>query len=145
MIAARLASAGLSCPATAAACLIRCVFVRLFRPSVLTEPTVLPDERQNLAAYLKLSRLLVGNYALVGGNDGDSQSAEHSGKLFLAGINTKAGLGNSLQSGDDLVILILTVLQGDVDGLERTVIQNVVLLNISLLQKNLCNRQLHFG
>ena len=104
--------------------------------SVLPDIFVLPDKRQNLAAYLKLSRLLIGNNALVGGNDGDSQAAKYFGKLFLAGIYAKTGLGNSLQSGDDLVILVFAVLQSDVDGLERTVIQNVVFLNISLVQEN---------
>ena len=144
MIAARLASVRPVVAGGEPGRLLQRVSFHVFS-FVLPDMFVLPDKRQNLAAYLKLSCLLIGNYALVGGNDGDAESAKHSGKLFLAGIHTKAGLGDSLQAGDDLVVLILTVLQGDVDGLERTVIQNIVLLNISLLQKNLCNRQLHFG
>ena len=89
----------------------------------------LPDVSQNFAANLQLSCFLIGNNTLVSGNDCDTKTAQYAGKLFLTSVYTQAGFGDSLDTGNDLVVLIFTVFQGDVDGLERTFIQNIIFFN----------------
>ncbi len=74
---------------------------------------------QNFAANLQLSCFLIGNNTLVGGNDCDTKTAQYAGKLFLTSVYTQAGFGNSLDTGNNLFVLIFTVFQSDVDGLEN--------------------------
>ena len=53
---------------------------------------------------------LVGHDALRGGDDGNAKAAEHAGQLIRADVNTQAGLADTAQAGDDLVLAV--VLQG---------------------------------
>ena len=66
----------------------------------------LPDKCKNFAADFKLSGLLVGDHALVGGKDGSAESVKNLRNFILLCIDAQAGLGDSLKAGDDLVILV---------------------------------------
>ena len=71
---------------------------------------------------LKLSCLLVSDNALVCGQDRNTKSAENLRKVVLASVHTKTRLGDSLDAGDDLLVLICTVLQGDVHSLYSAIL-----------------------
>ena len=70
----------------------------------------LPNESQNFAAYTKSACFLIGNHALVGGEDGDTKTAKYSWKLLLVCVYTQTGLGDSLNTGNDLLVLVFAVL-----------------------------------
>ena len=70
----------------------------------------LPHKRKHFSAYSKLARFLVSNHALVGGDNGGTKSAEYLGKLLLVCVYTQTGLGDSLDAGNDLLVLVLAVL-----------------------------------
>ena len=58
----------------------------------------LPHECKHLAAHLQLPGLLVSDNTLVGGNDRNAQTAQHSGQFILARIYAQAGLGDPLDA-----------------------------------------------
>ena len=86
---------------------------------------ILPNKSQNFSAYALRARFLIGDNALICRNDSDSETAKYLRQLFLAGVYTQTRLGDSLQTGDDLLILILSVFQSDTDGLEVSVFYEV--------------------
>ena len=69
----------------------------------------LPDKGQYFAAYLQLPGFLVGNDALVGGNDSDAKSSQHLGELILACVHPQTRLGDPLDPGNDLLVLVFSV------------------------------------
>ena len=73
----------------------------------------LPNECQDFAADMGLAGLLVGHDALGRGHNGNASHAE-PGQLVSTGIDTQAGLGDTAQAGDDLLLAGI-VLQGDAD------------------------------
>ena len=88
--------------------------------------------------------LLVGHNALGSGNDGDAQTLENLGQLIGAGVDTQAGLGNTLQPGEGR-LLLAQILQGDVnDALVAVVLQREG-LDVALIQQNLGNGLLQVG
>ena len=87
--------------------------VNLKGRSFLTLKDFTPDEIRymlNLAADLKLTSLFVGDNALVGRNDCDSQTAKYSREILFVCVYTQTRFGNSLDAADDLLILICTIL-----------------------------------
>ncbi len=83
---------------------------RRFSDALVNLLVLLPDKGEYFAAYLKLSCLFIGHNALIRGDDRHAKTAEHSGQFFLTRIHTKTGLGNSLNAGNDLIVLILSIL-----------------------------------
>ena len=65
----------------------------------------LPNECENFSAYLKLSCFLVRDNTLVSGQDRDSESSQDCGDLILSGVDAKSRLRDSLDAGNDLLVL----------------------------------------
>ena len=61
----------------------------------------LPDEGEDFAAQLRLTRLLAGHDPLARADDDDAQAAEHARDVGLAGVDPQAGLADALEPGDD--------------------------------------------
>src|SRR5258705_9739787 len=61
----------------------------------------LPDEREDFAAQLRLSRLLAGHDPLARADDDDAEAAEHARDVRLARVDAQAGLADPLESRDD--------------------------------------------
>src|SRR6185369_3085504 len=59
----------------------------------------LPDEREDFAAQLRLTRLLAGHDPLARADD--DEAAEDSRDVGLARVDAQAGLADPLESGDD--------------------------------------------
>src|SRR5207244_7405604 len=59
-----------------------------------------PHVGKDLAAHAELASLAVGEDALRGGQDSDSEAAQDSGNLSLAGVNALARLGEPLKAGE---------------------------------------------
>src|SRR5699024_9899467 len=110
----------------------------------LADAASLPDKCQNLSAYLKLSSLFVGDHALVGGQNGDSQAAQNSRQLLFIYIDTKTGFGNSFQTGNDLFIFVSAVFQGDTDGSVGSLPNQIVFCDVSLIHQNIGDSYFHF-
>src|SRR6478672_9597529 len=72
----------------------------------------LPDEREDFAAELRLTRLLAGHDPLARADDDDAQAAEDARDVRLARIHAQAGLADALQSGDDRDLPV-DVFEGD--------------------------------
>src|SRR6478736_1325933 len=72
----------------------------------------LPDEREDFAAQLRLTRLLAGHDPLARADDDDAQAAEDSRDIRLARIDAQAGLADPLEAGDDRDLPV-DVLEGD--------------------------------
>ena len=122
--------------------------VNLKGRSFLTLKDFTPDEIRymlNLAADLKLTSLFVGDNALVGGKDSYAKTAKYFRQVLFVSVYTQTRFGNSLQAGDDLLILICTVFQLDVDSFEYAILDNVIFLNVTLIQKDIGDCNFHFG
>src|SRR4249919_941021 len=72
----------------------------------------LPDEREDFAAQLRLTRLLAGHDPLARADDDDAEAAEHSRDVRLARVDAQAGLRDPLEAGDDRDLPV-DVLEGD--------------------------------
>src|SRR5215471_7345687 len=59
-----------------------------------------PDVGEDFPAYAALDRLLVGQQATRGGDDGDAKSTEHPRQVVLLRVHPKARLGYALEPGD---------------------------------------------
>ena len=82
----------------------------VFNELSAVEVSLLPNESQNLAAYAKSACFLVGDHALVGGDDSGSKSAKYLRKLLFVCVYAQTRLGDSLDTGNDLLILVFAVL-----------------------------------
>src|SRR5512141_144823 len=72
----------------------------------------LPDEREDFAAQLRLTRLLAGHDPLARADDDDAEAAEHSRNVRLAGVDPQAGLADPLEAGHDRDLAV-DVLEGE--------------------------------
>src|SRR6478736_5301335 len=72
----------------------------------------LPDEREDFAAQLRLTRLLAGHDPLARADDDDAEAAEHPRDVRLARVDAQAGLRDPLEAGDDRDLPV-DVLEGD--------------------------------
>src|SRR4051812_19256809 len=72
----------------------------------------LPDEREDFAAQLRLTRLLAGHDPLARADDDDAESAQDARDVRLTRIDAQAGLADPLESGDDRHLPV-DVLEGD--------------------------------
>src|SRR5215207_202625 len=81
----------------------------------------LPDEREDFAAQLRLTRLLAGHDALARADDDDAQAGEHSRDVRLARVHTQAGLADALEAGHD-GDLPVDVLEGQAQDRGRSVL-----------------------
>src|SRR5512137_2003147 len=81
----------------------------------------LPDVRQDLAAQLRLARLLAGHDPAAGAHDDDAEAAEHARDLGLAGIDAEPGLADALEPGDDRRLAV-DVLEGDAEHGDRALL-----------------------
>src|SRR5918994_7300574 len=72
----------------------------------------LPDEREDFAAQLRLTRLLAGHDALARADDDDAQAAQHPRDVRLARVDAQPGLADPLEAGDDRDLPV-DVLEGD--------------------------------
>ena len=63
---------------------------------------------------------LVSHDALGRGHNGNAQAMQNPGQLVSTGIDTQAGLGDTAQAGDDLLLAGI-VLQGDADDALGTI------------------------
>src|SRR5947207_9931469 len=59
-----------------------------------------PDVGEDFPAHAAPDRLLVGQQATRGGDDGDAQSTEHPRQVVLLRVHPKARLGYPLEPGD---------------------------------------------
>src|SRR6478735_9922596 len=75
----------------------------------------LPDEREDFAAQLRLTRLLAGHDPLARADDDDAQAAEDSRDVRLASVDAQARLADPLETGDDRDLPV-DVLEGDTRG-----------------------------
>src|SRR5450759_4529237 len=91
----------------------------------------LPDVGDDFAADAGDLRLLVGHDAVRGGDHGDTETAEHAGKLVLLGIHAKAGLGDAADTGDG-PLLLGAELEGDLKAGLRLARSHVILGYIAL-------------
>src|SRR6476469_2872767 len=57
-----------------------------------------PDEREDFAAQLRLTRLLAGHDPLARADDDDAQAAEDARDVGLAGVHPEAGLADPLEA-----------------------------------------------
>ena len=73
----------------------------------------LPYKCKDFTADIQLASLLVGHNALRCGNDGNTQATQYLRQLLSTCVYTQTRLGNALQAGDCLLIVV--VLQCDVD------------------------------
>ena len=73
---------------------------------------MLPNVGENFAADALFPCFAIGHDAAGSGNDGDAEAVENLGDVILAGINAQAGLGNTLETGDNL-LTVCAVLKGD--------------------------------
>src|SRR5688572_136500 len=83
--------------------------------------TRLPDEREDFAAQLRLTRLLAGHDALARADDDDAQAAQHARDLGLACIDAQARLADPLEAGDDRDLPV-DVLEGQAQDRGRSVL-----------------------
>src|SRR5215469_12941980 len=60
----------------------------------------LPDVGEDFPAHAAPDRLLVGQQATRGGDDGDAQSAKHPRQIVLFRVHPEPGLGHALEPGD---------------------------------------------
>src|SRR4249919_2985908 len=72
----------------------------------------LPDEREDFAAQLRLTRLLAGHDPLARADDDDAQAAEDARDVRLARVHAQAGLADPLEPGDDRDLAV-DVLESD--------------------------------
>src|SRR4029077_3471837 len=72
----------------------------------------LPDEREDFAAQLRLTRLLAGHDPLARADDDDAEAAEHPRDVRLARVDAQAGLADPLEAGDDRDLPV-DILEGD--------------------------------
>src|SRR5260221_10196201 len=72
----------------------------------------LPDEREDFAAQLRLSRLLAGHDPLARADDDDAEAAEHSRDVRLARVDAQAGFADPLEAGNDRDLAV-DVLEGE--------------------------------
>src|ERR1700675_3142349 len=72
----------------------------------------LPDEREDFAAQLRLTRLLAGHDPLARADDDDAEAAQHARDVRLARVDAQAGLADPLEAGDDRDLPV-DVLEGD--------------------------------
>src|SRR5206468_993133 len=77
-----------------------------------------PDVAEDLAALATLARLAVGHEALIGGQDGNAEAAQHAGQPIGLGVDTQAGLRHPPQSRDR-AIPIGRVLHRDLEEAAR--------------------------
>ena len=70
----------------------------------------LPNESQNFAAYTKLTCFLIGDHALIGGEDCSTETAKNLRQVLLVSVYTQTRFGNSLDTGNNLFVLIFAVL-----------------------------------
>ena len=77
-----------------------------------TSPSIqsLPNESQNFAAYTKLTCFLIGDHALIGGEDCSTETAKNLRQVLLVSVYTQTRFGNSLDTGNNLFVLIFAVL-----------------------------------
>ena len=104
----------------------------------------LPHEREDFAADVLRTRLLVGHDALRGGNDRDAEAAQDLRQLVSAGVDTQAGLGDSAEALDGL-LFAGEILQGDADDALGAVINELEALDVAFLEKNFGDGLLHLG
>ena len=100
---------------------------------------------QNLAANLQLASFFIGDNTLVCGKNSDSKSAKYSRQLIFANIDSQTRFGDSLQTGDDLLVFVSAVFQGDVHILEYTLIAEFIFCNVSLVYQDISDCDFHFG
>src|SRR5882757_3910107 len=81
----------------------------------------LPDEREDFAAQLRLTRLLAGHDPLARADDDDAEAAEHPRDVRLARVDAQAGLADPLEAGDDRDLPV-DVLEGDAQVGRRAVL-----------------------
>jgi len=87
---------------------------------------------------------LVGHDALRGGYDRNTKTTQHTGQLIGTHIHTQTGLGHTAQTGDDLLLAGI-VLQGDADDALGTIVDELEVLDIALIQQDLSDALLHVG
>ena len=87
---------------------------------------------------------LVSHDALGRGHNGNAQAMQNPGQLVSTGIDTQAGLGDTAQAGDDLLLAGI-VLQGDADDALGTIVDELEVLDIALIQQDLRDGLLHIG
>jgi hypothetical protein len=80
-----------------------------------------PDEREDFAAQLRLTRLLAGHDPLARADDDDAEAAEHPRDIRLARIDAQAGLADPLEAGDHRDLPV-DVLEGDAQVGRRAVL-----------------------
>src|SRR6476660_1455877 len=81
----------------------------------------LPDEREDFAAQLRLTRLLAGHDPLARADDDDAQAAGDPRDVRLARVHAQAGLADPLEPGDDRDLPV-DVLEGDAQVGRRAVL-----------------------
>ena len=86
---------------------------------------------------------LIGHDALGSGNDGNAQATQDTGQLVGTGVDAQAGLGDAAKAGDDLLAAI--VLQSDADDALSAVVDQLEVLDITLVQQDLSDSLLHVG
>src|SRR5262245_29955990 len=80
-----------------------------------------PDEREDFAAQLRLTRLLAGHDPLARADDDDAQPAEDARDVGLAGIDPQPGLADALEPGHDRHLAV-DVLERDAEHGGRAVL-----------------------
>ena len=65
--------------------------------------------------------------------------------VLAAGIDAQAGLGNAAQSHEHRGLGRALILKGDADNALLVILDNLIVLDISLVNKNLGNSLLHVG
>src|SRR5258706_9904002 len=96
-----------------------------------------PHVAEDLAALATLARLSVGHEALVGGQDSDTEAAQHAGQTVGLGVDAEPGLRHPAQAGDRAVALG-RVLHRDLEEPARTsrVVAHGEALDIALALKD---------
>jgi hypothetical protein len=110
----------------------------------ITNTPFLPYEGENFAAYVSLSSLLICHNTLRSGNDSDTETIHNSGHILTVGVDTETGLGNSLKTVNYLN-LAGSVLESNSDDTLLAVLNDLVVLDVTFLEKDLSDGLLKVG
>ena len=92
---------------------------------------------KNLAADLQVGSLFVCHNTFGRGNDGDTKSVNNSRHVFVAGVAAETRGGYSLKTLDGVLTRGGVILQGHLDSTLRTILDELVVQDVTLLEEDL--------